>query len=371
MMARRPDEALDLGVAAEQRRVVGRRRAAARRATPRRRARGRPARARRRRAAARRGRRRSRSCRSRAPPSSRRGRSGRPRAGRGSRLRSGRSGASRPGPCGSRRRRIWPLTGRSEIGAAGLRSRRSTRPRRRRRARPATTPSPATCTPVILAPSEMDPLDGLPRTQINPNAAARLSEGGHRRAGVGCVVARNGQRKTDRRRERGLEPARSCSPRDAPLRGRARVAGRARARALPPRRGRARRRAPRIRRSPGSMPGRFAQLRGERWPRLRAAQPELEQRELAGVRLGDGREHARRDVRRAASELAALEHPNDMPALRRAPRDGEPDDAPADDDDVRCCGWVLRHCTSLRRHDPDQLLTVGVTPSQPALRGLP
>ena len=34
-----------------------------------------------------------------------------------------------------------------------------------------------------------------------------------------------------------------------------------------------------------------------------------------------------------------------------------------------CCGWILRHCTSLRRHDPDQLLTVGVTPSQPALAG--
>ena len=32
-------------------------------------------------------------------------------------------------------------------------------------------------------------------------------------------------------------------------------------------------------------------------------------------------------------------------------------------------GWILRHCTSLRRHDPDQLLTVGVTPSQPALAG--
>jgi hypothetical protein len=60
-----------------------------------------------------------------------------------------------------------------------------------------------------------------------------------------------------------------------------------------------------------------------------------------------------------------------MPALRRTPCDGEPDHTAADDDDVWSCGWVLRHCTSLRRHDPDQLLTVGVTPSQPALRGLP
>jgi hypothetical protein len=74
-------------------------------------------------------------------------------------------------------------------------------------------------------------------------------------------------------------------------------------------------------------------------------------------------------MRRAAPERAALDHSDGMSALRRAPRDGEPDHAAADDDDVRCCGCVERHCTSLRRHDPDQLLTVGLTPSQPALAG--
>ena len=97
--------------------------------------------------------------------------------------------------------------------------------------------------------------------------------------------------------------------------------------------------------------------------------PEFEQRELARVGLGDRREHPRGEVRRAAAELSALEHAHRRPALRGAPRDGEPDDAPADDDDVGLDDWVLRHCTSLRRHDPDQLLTVGMTPSQPALTG--
>ena len=61
------------------------------------------------------------------------------------------------------------------------------------------------------------------------------------------------------------------------------------------------------------------------------------------------------------AELAALEHADAQPALRRAPGDGEPDHAPADDGDVEVvavgsCGM----CTSLRRHDPDQLLTVGI-----------
>ena len=221
-----------------------------------------------------------------------------------------------------------------------------------------------------LGARAVDPLDGLPRTHINPYAAGRLSEGGDRRAGVGCMVARNDQRQPDRRRERGLDPARGA--RHESLHSEVKLATQVelalerlglvavacddKRPALP---------QPRI------DARRLCELRGERRPRIGAAQPELEQRELAGVGLGDRREHPRRDVRRAAPELAALDDAYGVPALRCAPCDSEPDDPPADDDDVRSCGWVLRHCTSLRRHDPDQLLTVGVTPSQPALRGLP
>ena len=122
---------------------------------------------------------------------------------------------------------------------------------------------------------------------------------------------------------------------------------------------------------PGIGAGGRLELRGELRPRARAAQPELEQRELAGVGLGDGRQHPGRDARGAGAELAALEHADGEAALRRAPGDGQPDDAPADDGDVARCGWVLRHDTSLRRHDPDQLLTVGVVALSARARGLP
>ena len=64
---------------------------------------------------------------------------------------------------------------------------------------------------------------------------------------------------------------------------------------------------------------------------------------LARVGLGDRGQHSGGDARRAGAELAALEHAHAQAPLRRAPGDGEADDAPADDGDVGRCGWVLRH----------------------------
>ena len=66
-------------------------------------------------------------------------------------------------------------------------------------------------------------------------------------------------------------------------------------------------------------------------PAPRAAQPELEQRPLAGVGLGHRREHPGGDARRPGAELAALEQEHRQAALAGAPRDREADDAAADD----------------------------------------
>jgi hypothetical protein len=89
--------------------------------------------------------------------------------------------------------------------------------------------------------------------------------------------------------------------------------------------------------------GRLLELGGEGRPVARAAQSQPEQRELARVGLGDRGQHAGGDARRAGAQLAALEHADAQAASRRAPGDGEADDAPADDGDVGRWGWVLRH----------------------------
>jgi hypothetical protein len=76
---------------------------------------------------------------------------------------------------------------------------------------------------------------------------------------------------------------------------------------------------------------RRGELLGERGPAARAAQAELEQRPLAGIGLRHRREHARSHARGPGAELAALEQQHRQPALARAPRDGEADDAATDD----------------------------------------
>ncbi len=84
------------------------------------------------------------------------------------------------------------------------------------------------------------------------------------------------------------------------------------------------------------------------------AQAEVEQRLLAELGLGDGREHAGGVAPGAV--LAGVEHERAQAALGGAPRHGEADDAPADDGYVVLLG-LRRHCVppSLRRHHPDQV----------------
>ena len=82
------------------------------------------------------------------------------------------------------------------------------------------------------------------------------------------------------------------------------------------------------------MPLTSASSRGEVRPAARALQAQLEQGALAGVGLGDRREHARGHARRPGAELAALEQEDRQAAGTGAPGHGEADDAAADDGDV-------------------------------------
>ena len=99
------------------------------------------------------------------------------------------------------------------------------------------------------------------------------------------------------------------------------------------------------------------------------AEAEVEQRLLAELRLGDRGEHAGGVAPRAV--LGGVEHERAQAALRRAPGDGEADDAAADDGYVVLLG-LRRHCVppSLRRHHPDQVRrsAAWVPPSQPVRR---
>ncbi len=262
---------------------------------------------------------------------------------------------------------IWPLTGRSAtLGSPAIAPLQT--PAATTTCPQATTSPPASWTPAMRPRSSIrDRLDAGAGAQRGAGAAGGLGEREHERARVGGVVAGHREREAHRRRERGLQPpcragqhalhlqAELDSQRELALerRGLVGVAGDDE-------------RAAAAQAGVGAR-GRL-QLLGECRPGARAAQPELQQRQLAGVGLGDGREHPGGDVRRPGAERAALEHADGVPALGSPPGDGEPDGTAADDDDVRCC-CVLRHDTSLRRHDPDQLLTVGVTPSQPTIAG--
>ena len=68
------------------------------------------------------------------------------------------------------------------------------------------------------------------------------------------------------------------------------------------------------------------QLGAEVGEAVERAQPEVEQRFLAELHLGDRREHARGVAPRAV--LLGLEHERAQAALGGPPRDGEADDAP-------------------------------------------
>ena len=85
----------------------------------------------------------------------------------------------------------------------------------------------------------------------------------------------------------------------------------------------------------GDARGRL-ELRGERGPKRRRGDAELEQTpsRLAELDLGDRREHAGRHARRAGAETLAFEQRHIEPARRRAPRDRAADRSAADDDHI-------------------------------------
>ena len=181
-----------------------------------------------------------------------------------------------------------------------------------------------------------------PGAQRHAGAPRGLGEREHERARVGRVIAGDVEREPHRRRERRLEAAggaRQQAPHvEAEVDPHGELAVQRRG-LVAVARDDERAAAPEA----GIGARGIGELRGELRPRAGAAQAEPQERELAGVGLGDRREHARRDARGARPELAALEHADAVAALRRAPGDGEPDDAATDDGDVGRCGCVQRH----------------------------
>ena len=79
------------------------------------------------------------------------------------------------------------------------------------------------------------------------------------------------------------------------------------------------------------------QVGGELRPHPRGAQTEVEHPPagLPELDLGDGGEHAGGDMGGALARAAALEHRHRHALLAQTPRDGQADDAAADDDRVR------------------------------------
>ena len=112
-----------------------------------------------------------------------------------------------------------------------------------------------------------------------------------------------------------------------------------------------------------------AELLGERRPCRGGREAVLEQLGVADLGLADGREHPRGLPRGAATGAVALEHDGAQAALLRAERDREAHHAGSDDGDVRCAGGG-QSC-SLRRHDPDQVVTVGASLRPLSPRGAP
>ena len=270
-------------------------------------------------------------CPSRAPPSSRRARSGRRRGGRGSRRACGSCASTSPGPRGSRRRRIWPLTGRTGS---------------RRRAAPLHGAGGDDDLPARTRA-------GARRTPVDPAAASR-SRGGARRRRARTPSAQRGdearagrRRRRPGRRARAGRSARARARRGAPgsgaaarPRGRARAGTRAGARAPRPRRGRGRRRAcpcgaARSRPSLASS----AQKRGEAARRARRPSASSASSPNSASVTGASMPAATRHAPASPASSTSVRRPR----WRGAPRDGEADDAAADDGDVVVLG-LRWHC---------------------------
>ena len=277
------------------------------------------------------------------------------RCGRAGRARRGRAGAA-----------IWPLTGRTRARrpsapdhAPAATTTCSAASARRRRA---STSTPARSRPRRAAP-----------TRRRRRSAARSAR--DQRARVDGVVV-------GRRRARARTPARArARARRASLgssaldaRGPSARAARARARAPRPRRGRGRRR---------SVPhGAVADVDARRprassrrsRPAARALRsPSSSSGALAGVGLGDRREHPGGDARRAGAGSPRSSTSTRRPRCAARQATARPMTPPPTTTTSSCAVLWDVAVTSLRRHDPDQVLTVGgrwCRPLSPAI-GLP
>ncbi len=103
----------------------------------------------------------------------------------------------------------------------------------------------------------------------------------------------------------------------------------------------------------GGLAARLRQLGGEVGVAARRRQVQAEQRLLAVVRLGDGSQHARRDLGGPATGRRVGQH-GTQPALGGAPRGDQADDAAADDQHVTADvgGRRPRRHRPLRRGPP-------------------
>ena len=257
-------------------------------------------------------------CPSRAPPSSRRARSGRRRAGRGRR-------------CGLRITRVDEAGARRVAQAQDLAldgaDRHPCRVGEALDARATTRrPPSATCSASIRSPSASS--TPVTRSPLGDDAGARARAGGPRRRRARPPrPARRRARRGSTEWSSGMSSARrtvgaSAGSARRACEGRRRSTCRPRLVRSASRRSsavglvavarhdeRARAAQPRV------APRGLGDLGAERLVARGAAQPELQQRALAEVRLGDGREHAGRGAPRA--RLAGVEHGHAQPALAR------------------------------------------------------
>src|SRR5581483_11415369 len=116
---------------------------------------------------------------------------------------------------------------------------------------------------------------------------------------------------------------------------------------------------------------------GEGGPELERAAAEGGERRRARLGLGVGGEDAGGRVGGAPTGLAALDHLDSQPRPSGAPCAGETDDAPAHDGEIGSAVRAHSAWPSLRRYDPDQVLTVGgacgrpLSPASPGSRFRP
>ncbi len=259
---------------------------------------------------------------------------------------------SSPGPAGSCRRRIWPLTART-----GTRVGHTADPRR---PHAGGDHDPFAADPLAAgqrhashaAVGEVE----FPDLGADANLAAatgdRLDKRRGELAGIDRVVVGDVECESQRRRKRRLKAARLAGTQSPDTQSEP-----AAELELPCQRfgfvgiaGRQQRAAGEV--ADVVATGRRTQLGHERRIHLRAREPQPQQPLLPRACLGDRRKHPGAEPGRAVAGLLALEHERPQPALAGAPGDGQADHAAADHDDVRCCCGSIRQeitpCAGIR-----------------------